>query len=66
MIVGGKPQFRDGALAPPDGPGLGVTLDRTALAKLHGNYINCGIRRRDDGQEMRKYDPNFSDTRPRF
>ena len=66
VIEGGKLRFTDGALAVPKGPGLGVRLDRTALAALHQNYLTCGIRKRDDASEMRKYDPSFTGTRPRF
>jgi len=66
VITGGKLQIRDGQLAPPPGNGLGVTLDRTQLARLHGNYRDCGIRVRDDAKEMRKHQPDFDDRRPRF
>jgi len=66
VIAGGKLPFTAGSLAPPDGSGLGVTLDRTALAALHQNYLSCGIRVRDDGREMRKYDAAWNGTRPRF
>lgn len=66
VIAGGKLQIRDGRLAPPEGPGLGVTLDRAQLARLHRNYLECGIRVRDDAREMRKYRPDFDDRRPRF
>lgn len=66
VITGGKLQIRDGQLAPPPGNGLGVTLDRTQLARLHRNYLECGIRVRDDAREMRKHRPDFDDRRPRF
>lgn len=66
VIEGGKLRIQDGQLAPPPGPGLGVALDRDALARLHQNYIDCGIRVRDDASEMRKHQPNFDDRRPRF
>ena len=42
-------------------PGLGVTLDRAALARLHCNYLDCGDRVRDDAREMRKHQPDFDD-----
>ena len=32
----------------PTGPGLGVELDRDALARLHEQYLACGITERDD------------------
>ncbi len=66
VIAGGKLRFEGGALALPQGPGLGVTLDRTALAALHANFLACGIRRRDDGSEMRKHQPDWQGARPRF
>jgi glucarate dehydratase len=66
VIVGGKLRFEKGALAVPKGPGLGVTLDRDAIARLHRQYQTCGIRTRDDAAEMRKYRPDWSSRRPRF
>ncbi|MBC7703716.1 MAG: hypothetical protein H7274_07230 [Rhodoferax sp.] len=66
VITGGKLQIRDGQLASPPGPGLGVTLDRQELARLHDNYLQCGIRVRDDVTEMRKHQPDFDAHRPRF
>ena len=66
VIEGGKLQIRDGQLAPPPGPGLGVKLDRAALAQLHQNFLDCGIRHRDDASEMRKHQSDFNSQRPRF
>jgi glucarate dehydratase len=66
VITGGKLTIKDGVLAPPTGPGLGVTLDRAALAQLHQNFLDCGIRKRDDAKEMRKHRPDFDPQRPRF
>ncbi len=66
VVAGGKLQFENGALAVPKGPGLGVTLDREALAALHRQYLTCGVRKRDDAAEMRKYRPDWSSNRPRF
>ncbi len=66
VITGGKLQIQGGQLAPPPGHGLGVTLDRTQLARLHRNYLECGLRARDDAREMRKHQPDFDDRRPRF
>jgi glucarate dehydratase len=66
VIAGGKLPIVDGCVRVPDGPGLGVTLDRDALAQLHRNYLDCGIRKRDDAGEMRKHRPDFDPTRPRF
>jgi glucarate dehydratase len=66
VIEGGKLAFEGGSLALPSGPGLGVRLDRDALARLHRQYLECGIRTRDDAKEMRKYVPDWSSARPRF
>ena len=66
VIEGGKLPIEDGSVAPPPGPGLGVKLDRGALARLHRQYLDCGIRVRDDAREMRKHRPDFNPARPRF
>lgn len=66
VIKGGKIQFENGAVVVPEKPGLGIELDREALAVLAENYKNCGIRARDDVSEMRKYEPNWKGTVPRF
>ena len=66
IIEGGKLRFREGELGVPDGPGLGVSLDRDALARLHENYLNCGFTKRDDETEMKKHVPDWKFARPRF
>jgi len=59
IIVGGRMKFEDGAVAVPTGPGLGVELDRVALAKLHENYKKCGLTKRNDEIEMQKVQPDW-------
>jgi glucarate dehydratase len=59
VIAGGRVRFEDGAIRVPREPGLGVELDREALARLHGNFVKCGLTRRDDVTEMRKIDPDW-------
>lgn len=49
----------DGAVCPPDRPGLGVRLDRDTLARMHEDYLRCGIRDRDDAGYMRQFQPDF-------
>ncbi|MDZ4358466.1 MAG: glucarate dehydratase family protein, partial [Variovorax sp.] len=66
VVTGGRLRFEAGALKVPTTPGLGVTIDREALARLHDNYLRCGIRHRDDLAQMRKYDPAFTGQQPRF
>ena len=66
VIVGGRVPIVGGAVAVPRAPGLGVELDRKALAVLHQQYLDCGIRTRNDLAQMRKYDPTFSGRAPRY
>ena len=66
VIEPGALAFRDGSVAVPTAPGLGVELDRDALARLQEQYVKCGIRRRDDVAAMRVVDPEWTGRRPRF
>ncbi|MFN4145701.1 MAG: enolase C-terminal domain-like protein [Runella sp.] len=59
VIVGGRLTFEEGKVAVPSGPGLGVELDRVALAQLHQNYLHCGLTHRDDEIEMQKVIPGW-------
>lgn len=59
VIVGGRIKFEGGSVAVPTEPGLGVELDRVALAKLHQNYIACGLTKRNDEIEMQKVEPGW-------
>jgi glucarate dehydratase len=60
-IIEGPPlAIRNGAMAVPPGPGLGVTLDRDKLARAHEVYQKCGMRRRDDRTLMRQLEPNWT------
>ena len=59
VIVGGKLQFEEGALVISNEPGLGVELDRVALAKLHQQYLDCGLTERNDEIEMQKVEPGW-------
>jgi glucarate dehydratase len=66
-IVAGSPfTFRGGALAVPAGPGLGVELDRDALARLHEQYLACGLRNRDDTGYMQRVVPGYQRLQPRW
>jgi glucarate dehydratase len=58
--------FREGAISVPDGPGLGVELDREALAALHEQYLRCGLRNRDETAYMRSVIPEYEFARPRW
>lgn len=60
LLVGGRFRFEDGALSVPTAPGLGIVLDREALARLHENYLRCGLTKRDDEAEMQKVQPGWT------
>ncbi|MFC4564432.1 glucarate dehydratase family protein [Nocardiopsis mangrovi] len=66
VIVPGALTFSGGAVAVPTAPGLGVELDRDALARLHERYLAGGIRERDDTGYMRRFEPAFDPTAPRW
>jgi glucarate dehydratase len=53
--------FTDGRLTVSDVPGLGVELDRGALAALHQRWLDDDgtMRNRDDAAAMRKADPEW-------
>ncbi|MBC7891382.1 MAG: glucarate dehydratase, partial [Sphingobacteriaceae bacterium] len=59
IITAGRFRFEEGAVAVPQEPGLGVELDREALARLHQNYVDCGLTKRDDEVEMQKVEPGW-------
>ncbi len=59
VIVGGRLPFEDGALLVSNEPGLGVDLDRAALATLHAQYKACGLTERNDEIEMQKVQPGW-------
>lgn len=60
VVTSGRFKFDSGALAVPDGPGLGVELDHTKVARLHQTYLASGLTHRDDQTEMRKIDPGWT------
>lgn len=37
-----------------------------ALARIQANYLSCGYRTRENGQEFRKYHPDWKDVRLRW
>lgn len=59
VITGGRLKFQDGSVQVSSEPGLGVELDRKALAALHQNYLRCGLKKRDDEIEMQKKVPGW-------
>jgi glucarate dehydratase len=66
VVQPGALVWSEGSLGVPTGPGLGVELDRDALARLHEQYLACGVRVRDDKSAMRLVDPTWTGARPRF
>ncbi|WP_193241959.1 enolase C-terminal domain-like protein [Streptomyces phaeolivaceus] len=66
VIVPGVLEFRDGEVAVPTGPGLGVELDHDALERLHRLYIDSGMRSRDDTGYMRRIRPGYELRLPRW
>jgi glucarate dehydratase len=58
--------FRNGSLAVPTLPGLGVELDRDALARLHEQYVKSGITERSDTRYMQSIQPDYDATLPRW
>ncbi|MBB1159306.1 glucarate dehydratase family protein [Amycolatopsis dendrobii] len=66
VIESGVLDFVDGAVAVPDRPGLGITLDQDALARAHEDYVRCGLTKRDDVTYMRKYTPGFEPNTARW
>ena len=55
----GRFEFVEGTLPVPAGPGLGVELDHEALARLHQQYLACGLTERNDEIEMQKLEPGW-------
>lgn len=66
VIKGGRISFHEGSVRVPTTPGLGVQIDQEQLKKLHQQYLDCGVRNRNDLAQMRKYDPGFSGISPRY
>jgi len=65
IIVGGRMKIEGGCVTLPKGAGLGVELDRVALAQAADNYKRCGFTERNDEPEMQKKVPGwkFNPTR---
>ncbi|KAJ4187423.1 MR-MLE domain-containing protein [Fusarium falciforme] len=66
VIVDDNLKWSDGGVTVPSLPGLGVELDRAKLARLHQQYLDCGLRKRDDTTYMRKFQPDFSAKIPKW
>ncbi|RYP03739.1 hypothetical protein DL764_004914 [Monosporascus ibericus] len=66
VILDGALKWVDGGVVVPTAPGLGVALDREKLARLHRQYLDCGLRKRDDTTYMKKFQPDFSAKIPKW
>ena len=66
VVVPGALSFKDGSVEVPTEPGLGVELDPDALARMHQQYLDCGIRKRDDTTYMQRFQPEFELESPRW
>ncbi len=60
IIEGPKLAIKDGRMAVPAGPGLGVTLDQDKLARGAETYMKCGMDRRDDASLMKRIEPGWT------
>ncbi|WP_091419624.1 glucarate dehydratase family protein [Arthrobacter sp. OV608] len=66
VIKHGALKFMDGAVEVPNGPGLGIEVDRDALERLHRQYLDCGIRSRDDTGYMQRINSSYQLQSPRW
>jgi glucarate dehydratase len=66
VIAGGTFLFANGTVNVPAGPGLGIELDRDALERLHRQYLECGLRSRDDTGYMQRLHPSYELQSPRW
>ncbi len=67
VIEGGKIAFKDGAVAVTTTPGLGIAIDRDALARGHERFQRVPYRDRDDiGFMRRTVDPAWEKLLPRW
>jgi glucarate dehydratase len=60
IIEGPKLAIKDGQMAVPPGPGLGVTIDQDKLARAGETYMKCGMKGRNDATLMKRLDPGWT------
>ena len=66
-VVKGTPlSFAAGSVAVPTAPGLGVELDAGELARMHEQYVKCGLRKRDDTGYRQRHEPGYQRVIPRW
>ncbi len=62
LIVGPNLRISEGHMSVPDGPGVGVELDRAKLGVAHERYLRSGMRTRNDAKMMLRFDPSWERT----
>lgn len=60
IIQPGPLRFDQGQVMVPDGPGLGVELNRAAVDRLHRAYLQLGREHRNDTAYAQRISPGFS------
>ena len=66
VIVPGVFSFSEGKVKVPSAPGLGVELDEDALARMHQQYLDAGLTKRDDTTYMQSINPDYELKTPRW
>ena len=66
IVAGGRLRIEGGFVELPKGAGLGVEIDRAALARAHEAYRRCGLTERNDEPEMRKKVPGWTFKQTRW
>lgn len=60
VLTRGRFVFEDGSLSVPEGPGLGIELDRESLGQLHERYLTSGLTERNDELAMHVKQPGWT------
>ncbi|MGQ3383634.1 enolase C-terminal domain-like protein [Glutamicibacter sp. TV12E] len=66
VIVPGVLSIHEGRVKVPTAPGLGIELDVQALERMHQQYLDCGLRQRNDTGYMQSIDPSYELKSPRW
>lgn len=66
VIVPGVLSIQEGRVKVPTAPGLGIELDPQALERMHQQYLDSGLRQRNDTGYMQSIDPSYELKSPRW